>query len=87
LSTFKEPRNRFPAWWAGTTVLVDIGWQNRFLGIDSKAPEPFTNSGSGQKAYHVIEELPEGAPVLLLLEPEGVEVQAEGGPICIVMSS
>jgi hypothetical protein len=41
----------------------------------------------GQKAYHVIEELPEGAPVLLLLEPEGVEVEAERGPICIVMSS
>ncbi len=22
--TFKEPRNRFPAWWAGTTTLFDV---------------------------------------------------------------
>jgi hypothetical protein len=34
---FKEPRNRFPAWPAGTTTLFDvppgsIGWRNRFLG-------------------------------------------------------
>jgi hypothetical protein len=36
----KEPRNRFPAWQAGTTTLSDvgtgppgyIGWRNRFLG-------------------------------------------------------
>jgi hypothetical protein len=61
--------------------------RNQNLGIDSFAPLTFTNSGSGQKTYHVIEELPEGAPVLLLLEPEGVEVEAERSPICIVMSS
>ncbi len=34
LKPFKEPRNRFPA------------WRNRFLGIDTWAPETFTNSGS-----------------------------------------
>jgi hypothetical protein len=32
---YKEPRNRFPA------------LRNRFLGIDSGAPEMFTNTGSG----------------------------------------
>jgi hypothetical protein len=39
-NTFKEPRNRFTAWWAGKTTLFFVvparyrGWQNRFLGID-----------------------------------------------------
>ncbi len=58
-----------------------IPW-NRFLG--SLKVYKF---GLRTETYHVIEELPEGAPVLLLLEPEGVEVEAEGSSICIVMSS
>ncbi len=41
----KKPRNRFPAWRAGTKTLFDVGtspqgyrgWRNRFLGIDSRA--------------------------------------------------
>ncbi len=40
---FKEPRNQFPAWWAGTTTLFFvparhagyIGCRNLFLGVDS----------------------------------------------------
>jgi hypothetical protein len=45
---FKEPRNRFQAWWAGKTILFDvpaqgaqqsyIGWRNGFLEIDSWGP-------------------------------------------------
>jgi hypothetical protein len=36
-----EPRNRFPAWKAGTTTLFFVParpatWGNRFLGIDSE---------------------------------------------------
>ncbi len=31
----------------GTTTIFIIGWLNRFLGIDSWAPEKFTNSGAG----------------------------------------
>ncbi len=51
---FKEPRNRFSAWRAGTSNPVFrtgspdyIGWRNRFLGIDSWTPYTFTNTGSG----------------------------------------
>jgi len=40
-----------------------------------------------RETYHIIKKLPEGAPVLLLLEPEGVEVEAEGRSIRVVMSS
>jgi hypothetical protein len=54
---FKEPRSRFPAWWAGTTTLFDIparqatqaggidSLRNWFFGIDSWALT-FTNTGS-----------------------------------------
>ncbi len=41
---FKKPRNRFPAWRPGTTILFDVpttdppGWLNRFFVIDFCAP-------------------------------------------------
>ena len=35
---------------------------------------------------HLVEELPECSPVLLLLEPEGVEVETEGGPVGVVVT-
>ena len=35
---------------------------------------------------HLVEEPPESPSVLLLLEPEGVEVEAEGGPVGVVVS-
>ncbi len=37
---FKEPRNRFPAWW------------NWFLGIDSWAPWALTNTGFGSHSHY-----------------------------------
>ena len=36
--------------------------------------------------YHVVEELSEGSPVLLLFEPESVEVQTQGGPVSVIMA-
>jgi hypothetical protein len=44
---FKEPRNRFPAWRAGrynnpicrtADLPGNIGWRNRFLGIEESIP-------------------------------------------------
>ncbi len=52
---FKELRNRFPAWPAGATTRPAppgyIGWRNRFLRIDSWAPETFTNMGSDWSSW------------------------------------
>jgi hypothetical protein len=45
LGPFKEPRNRFPAWRAGMSTLFDVP-ARQAGGIDSWAPETFTNSGS-----------------------------------------
>jgi hypothetical protein len=48
MCTFKETRNRFPAWPAGKTILFavpgrHVQWAG---GLDSWAPETFTNTGS-----------------------------------------
>jgi len=45
---FKEPRNRFSAWRAGTITLFDVPARQATwaAGIDSWAPEAFTNTGS-----------------------------------------
>jgi hypothetical protein len=50
---FKEPRNGFPAWRAGTGTSTRgyIGWRNQLVGIDSFAPQTFTNTGSVYSRY------------------------------------
>jgi hypothetical protein len=48
----KEPRNRFPAWRAGTTTTFDVlAHQATLAGIDSGASLTFTTSGSVSVSY------------------------------------
>jgi hypothetical protein len=60
VNLFKESMNRFPSWRAGTTALFDVPARQATYagGIDSWAPEKFTNSGSANLLTQLCQEGP-----------------------------